>query len=197
MSKFNDLYTQLNPSNDDLQLLDLRSFEQANSTGLIKQSILLPLNLPFEWFIGSIISPMSNLMIIVNNEDRESALTRMKKIKFNPIGAYNFDEIKQPKYNIRNFNSTTEVENLIDVREQSEWDQGVVDFDKSFYIKMNWLNYKWRELDTNKNYAVLCRGGVRSMIAASYLYSKGIKADNITGGIISLVKGGIKLKKKH
>ncbi|HET9494235.1 MAG TPA: rhodanese-like domain-containing protein [Chloroflexia bacterium] len=71
---------------------------------------------------------------------------------------------------------------LLDVREQDEWDRGHIDGIK--FIPMGQLPWRWRELDTDRRWIVVCRSGNRSHYAAAILRQAGLDAVNLDGGMI-------------
>lgn len=71
---------------------------------------------------------------------------------------------------------------LVDVREQSEWDLGHVEGTK--LIPLGQLPMRWRELDPDKRWVCVCRSGNRSNYAAAMLRQAGIEAANMQGGML-------------
>jgi rhodanese-related sulfurtransferase len=71
---------------------------------------------------------------------------------------------------------------LVDVREQHEWDLGHIDGIK--FIPMGQLPWRWRELDPEKPLICVCRSGNRSNYAAAMLRQAGIEAANMSGGML-------------
>lgn len=195
-NEFTNLYKNIDSQNEDLKLVDFRSFEKANE-GFIKNSIILPKNIPFEKYIGNVFHPYTKLLIVSDNEDDgKEIMSRLKTISYSGLGYIPFNLV-QKDFSIdlvKNHMDLDKVEELIDVRESSEYNE-LADFKNVHYMKMIWMNYYWRNLDTNKNYTALCAGGIRSYITASFLRTKGIKVDNLFGGISHLRKIGKVIKK--
>jgi rhodanese-related sulfurtransferase len=71
---------------------------------------------------------------------------------------------------------------LVDVREQDEWDLGHID--GITFIPLGQLPYRWRELDPDKRWICVCRSGNRSNYAAALLRQAGIDAANLEGGML-------------
>ena len=70
---------------------------------------------------------------------------------------------------------------LLDVREPYEVE--ICNVKGSLFIPMNEIPQKVKQLDREKEYAVICHSGVRSLHVANFLNSQGIRALNVTGGI--------------
>ena len=70
---------------------------------------------------------------------------------------------------------------LLDVREPYEVE--ICNVKGSLFIPMNEIPQKVNQLDREKEYAVICHSGVRSLHVANFLNSQGIRALNVTGGI--------------
>lgn len=71
---------------------------------------------------------------------------------------------------------------LVDVREQSEWDLGHIDGIR--FIPLGDLPRRWRELDPERKWICVCRSGNRSNYAAAMLRQAGIEAANMEGGML-------------
>ncbi|HJM00317.1 MAG: rhodanese-like domain-containing protein [Acidimicrobiales bacterium] len=72
---------------------------------------------------------------------------------------------------------------LVDVREQSEWDEGRVG--GSRLIPLGEVVARVSEIPTDGPVYVICRSGVRSAEACAYLRTQGIDAFNVTGGVLA------------
>jgi rhodanese-related sulfurtransferase len=71
---------------------------------------------------------------------------------------------------------------LVDCREQYEWDAGRVD--GAIFIPLNTLMAGGGpELDASKPVAVICRSGNRSELASTMLQARGFDAHNVEGGM--------------
>ena len=77
---------------------------------------------------------------------------------------------------------------VVDVREQSEWDNGHID--GSVLLPLKDLQNKFSELDKNRQLAVICHHGGRSAKAVAFLLQQGFDAVyNVVGGIDAWSKG--------
>jgi rhodanese-related sulfurtransferase len=71
---------------------------------------------------------------------------------------------------------------LVDCREQYEWDAGRVD--GAIHIPLNALMAgAGPELDPSEPVAVICRSGNRSELASTMLQARGFDAHNVEGGM--------------
>ena len=77
---------------------------------------------------------------------------------------------------------------IVDVREQHEWDLGHIDGVK--LIPMGQLPWRWREIDPGKRLICVCRSGNRSNYAAAMLREAGIDAANMSGGMLEWKANG-------
>ncbi|MBQ4898060.1 rhodanese-like domain-containing protein [Paenibacillus sp. Marseille-P2973] len=73
--------------------------------------------------------------------------------------------------------------NLLDVREQDEWNEGHVAGAK--HIPLGQLDMRLDELDPDHEFIVICRSGNRSGMACELLSKKGLKVVNMTGGLLA------------
>lgn len=203
-----------NKHDEKYQILDLRSREDVTKTGLLKGSVSIHYNIPFERFISQIISPYSHIAVIYNKDyiKLDDVLTRLKTMTYkNIIGLADSNLILKNETMSNSFYSLIEndkdkdidsISNVIDVREPWEWEKTGC-FDVKSYIpsgelikmRMLWSNYYWRMIDSSKEYDCVCQSGVRSFVVASYLNTKGIKIRNFSGGMERAIKIGIKLIK--
>ena len=73
--------------------------------------------------------------------------------------------------------------NIIDVREDYEVEHGMIP--GAINIPLGTIPEKVEELDKEKEYIMVCKGGVRSANAAEYLEAQGFKVINLEGGMMS------------
>lgn len=66
---------------------------------------------------------------------------------------------------------------LLDVRAVDERAEGAIDGSQHIYI--GYLNQRWRELDRNHHYTLMCASGMRATVAAGWLASKGFNKIDI------------------
>ena len=79
---------------------------------------------------------------------------------------------------------------LVDCREQHEWDAGRVD--GAIHVPLNTLMAGGGPtLDPSKPVAVICRSGNRSELATMMLQARGFEAHNVEGGMEAWESAGL------
>lgn len=73
--------------------------------------------------------------------------------------------------------------NIIDVREDFEVEHGMIP--GAINIPLGQIPDRVGELDSSKPYILVCKGGVRSANACSYLEEQGFDVTNLEGGMMS------------
>jgi rhodanese-related sulfurtransferase len=76
-----------------------------------------------------------------------------------------------------------EILTLLDVRE--DWELAVASVPGIVHIPMGDVAQRMNELDRDKDVAVLCRSGRRSMEVAKFLQQNGYRTVNVAGGILA------------
>ncbi|WP_084157513.1 rhodanese-like domain-containing protein [Oceanobacillus manasiensis] len=71
---------------------------------------------------------------------------------------------------------------VIDVRENEEVEQGMIPEAK--HIPLQQIPDSLNELESDKDYVMVCRSGKRSMQAAMHLKEHGYKVRNMAGGML-------------
>jgi len=78
---------------------------------------------------------------------------------------------------------------LVDCREQEEWDAGHID--DSHFLPLGEFERRLDEFDRDKQIIVVCRSGNRSHTAAKFLVASGFDdAKSMAGGLIDWVEQG-------
>ena len=80
---------------------------------------------------------------------------------------------------------------LVDCREQYEWDAGRVDGALHLPLNSIMAGAGAEELDQSKPVAVICRSGNRSELATMMLQARGFDAYNLEGGIEAWAREGL------
>ena len=84
---------------------------------------------------------------------------------------------------------------ILDVRDQSEWDEGHIKGAK--HIPYYFLEERYQELDSSQPLAVICAGGQRSTIACAILQKHGFtQLLNVLGGMDTWNRVGFETVKK-
>ena len=93
----------------------------------------------------------------------------------------NIPEITPTEFVARRDNG--EILTLLDVRE--DWELAVASVPDIVHIPMGEVAQRLNELDRDKEIAVLCRSGRRSMEVARFLQQNGYRTVNVAGGILA------------
>lgn len=72
---------------------------------------------------------------------------------------------------------------IVDVREQDEWNSGHIAGAK--HIPLGMVGSRHKELDPNQETILVCRSGNRSGLACELLESMGYDVVNMTGGMMN------------
>ncbi|MDA8630060.1 MBL fold metallo-hydrolase [Flavobacteriaceae bacterium] len=178
----------------DVILLDVRNeydFAECHIPG----SIFIGLDGRFAPWVGELLEDIKKPIILLAPEGREEeAITRLSRVGFDNIKGYLDGGIKSW---IESNKKTSSIENIkaqdfislnskfdldiLDVRSQNEYINGSVN--GSLNIPLVNLTNNLIKVNSNSRSYIYCKGGYRSMIASSILYSNGIKnISNIIGG---------------
>ena len=178
----------------DVILLDVRN-EYDFAKSHIPGSIFIGLDGRFAPWVGELLEDIKKPIILLAPEGREEeAITRLSRVGFDNIKGYLDGGIKSW---IESNKKTSSIENIkaqdfislnskfdldiLDVRSQNEYINGSVN--GSLNIPLVNLTDNLIKVNSNSRSYIYCKGGYRSMIASSILYSNGIKnISNIIGG---------------
>lgn len=178
----------------DVILLDVRN-EYDFAESHIPGSIFIGLDGRFAPWVGELLEDIKKPIILLAPEGREEeAITRLSRVGFDNIKGYLDGGIKSW---IKLNKKTNSIENIkaqdfislnskfdldiLDVRSQNEYRNGSVN--GSLNIPLVNLTDNLIKVNSNSRSYIYCKGGYRSMIASSILYSNGIKnITNIIGG---------------
>ena len=182
----------------DVILLDVRN-EYDFAKSHIPGSIFIGLDGRFAPWVGELLEDIKKPIILLAPEGREEeAITRLSRVGFDNIKGYLDGGIKSW---IESNKKTNSIENIkaqdfislnskfdidvLDVRSQNEYLNGSVN--GSLNIPLVNLTDNLIKVNSNSRSYIYCKGGYRSMIASSILYSNGIKnITNIIGGYESI-----------
>ena len=181
------------------QILDVRmpgDFEK----GFIPGSINIGKVGMFAPWVGTLISPSQQLIIVCTVGEEEEVISRLARVGYeNVVGYINDVETWQKSgFELDVIDSIEESEIpdniigsiLLDVRKREELRLGFMRGSKN--IPLAELEDSLQEIDINNDLLIYCAGGYRSMIAASILKSKGHKnVKNIYGGFKAISRNPI------
>ncbi len=174
-------------------ILDVRmpnDFEK----GFIPTSINIGKTGMFAPWVGTIINPNVEIMIVCYPNEEVEVVSRLARIGYENIIGYTYgvDEWNSENKALEQIDSIyaspdifTQENNFLDVRKLSEFSLGAVK--NSLHIPLSKLSDNIDQISKDKSYLIYCAGGYRSMIAASILKAKGYtRVKNIYGGFASI-----------
>ena len=177
---------------EKLTILDVRSVEDFSSSH-IPGSIFIGLDGRFAPWVGEILEDVSKKLILIAPEGREKeAITRLSRVGFDNVIGYLEGGINSWIKNGGNvskvlnesaskFSTIYNDEDILDVRSKNEHkSESLLN---SINIPLIDLSKSIDKISFEKTFYVHCKGGYRSMIAASILLANGISNfSNIPGG---------------
>jgi glyoxylase-like metal-dependent hydrolase (beta-lactamase superfamily II) len=179
-------------------LLDARPAEhygQAHAAG----SLSVPLDGQYASWVGTLLSPDQEILIVVDRERVEEAVMRLARIGYESVvgvlegGVDAWRAAGLPVASIPQATASALAEagrHVLDVRRTREWEEGHVAGAK--HIPLAELPKRAAELDANAEWTVICASGYRSGIASSVLERAGIKRiANAVGGLAAYRAAGL------
>ena len=181
-------------------VLDTRD-PQDFAAGFIKGSLNIGLNGDFAVWVGTFLDADTKIILITQPGKEKEAIERLARIGYENVQGYldggmnpwfsgKFDYGIVMTFTAQEVTQLMEAEeyNLLDVRNRVEVAKNRMV--GSMHIPLNTLRDKYMELDKNKKWLIYCAGGYRSMIAASFLISRGFH-------FVASVEGGMKAIIQH
>ncbi len=177
---------------EKITILDVRSAEDFSSSH-IPGSIFIGLDGRFAPWVGEILEDVSKKLIIVAPEGREEeAIIRLSRVGFDNVIGYLEGGInswiknggiisKVLNESASKFSTINNNKDILDVRSKNEYkSESLLN---SLNIPLIDLSKSIDKVSFEKTFYVHCKGGYRSMIAASILLANGISNfSNIPGG---------------
>ncbi|MGX4669779.1 MBL fold metallo-hydrolase [Cerasibacillus sp. JNUCC 74] len=177
--------------NSDTQVLDTRD-AQVFSKQHIQGTINIPYNQSFTNWAGWIINYDQPLYLLTDPKQVNGIVTSLRSIGIDQIAGF-IDVNKTIKHmdNLESYNNITPDEAkqwitandpvVIDVRNQSEWEQGHME--GADHIVLGTLKDRLQDIPKDRTIIVVCQSGGRSAIGASLLQANGFKKVlNLAGG---------------
>ncbi|MCW3123838.1 MAG: fold metallo-hydrolase [Flavipsychrobacter sp.] len=175
-------------------VLDTRD-AQSFAAAFVPGAINVGLSGDFATWVGIFIAPDAQILLVTEPGKEEEAIERLARIGYDHVSGYlqggmhSWFTNNQGYENIPTFESHTIQDvieegsyNLLDVRNRKEVAKDRIT--GSFHIPLNELITKYTNIEKNSRLLIYCAGGYRSMIAASFLRSKGFH-------FVASVEGGI------
>lgn len=176
-------------------VLDTRD-PQHFAAGFVPGAINVGLNGDFAVWVGSVVSPKADIILVVDKGREEEAVERLARIGYDHITgfleggmhAWFAEGIAYDKILVLTGEESepliqTGAYELLDVRNRREVAKNRMA--GSIHIPLNMLHEEINRLDRDRQWLVYCAGGYRSMIAASILKSAGFH-------FVASIEGGMK-----
>jgi glyoxylase-like metal-dependent hydrolase (beta-lactamase superfamily II) len=171
--------------------LDVRPSEQFTA-GHIPGSINIALSGQFASWAGAVLGLLSRPVLIADTKEQLSeARMRLARVGIEELAGYldggvegwkraGFAMAQLPQMTVQELAADNHTLLVLDVRRQAEWDAGHIA--GADWYPLDRFKAALPKLDPNTTVAVHCKGGYRSMIAASMLQRAGYKVINVVGG---------------
>jgi rhodanese-related sulfurtransferase len=171
--------------------LDVRPSEQFTA-GHIPGSINIALSGQFASWAGAVLGLSSRPVLIADTKEQLSeARMRLARVGIEELAGYldggvegwkraGFAMAQLPQMTVQELAADNHTLLVLDVRRQAEWDAGHIA--GADWYPLDRFKAALPKLDPNATVAVHCKGGYRSMIAASMLQRAGYKVINVVGG---------------
>ena len=175
-------------------LVDIRE-SMAYASGHLPGAMSLPVSM-IPAFAGWFFNEKDSIALIASDEEQlATAMEHLVRIALdNVLGGY-VGIVSAAKQGLEMQQTpmigTTEIEarlnedkdwTLLDVRDTDERAEAAIEASEHIYV--GHLNERWRELDKNRHYTLMCASGERATIAAGWLASRGFdKIDIYLGGM--------------
>ena len=177
--------------NGKVTVIDTRSLTDYMN-GHVPDSVLAPYTNDF-WFheIGEYLRNIPHNIIIITGKtsNSEEFATRIKNVRSDAV-VIEYDELKKGlnvkesklwEIDVETLMKDMEKWSIIDVREPYEWTSGIIPDAET--ISMNDIPNSIPHLDRNKNYAIICEHGNRSLYAAIFMADRGFNVATVKEGM--------------
>jgi len=173
--------------------LDVRPTDQF-AAGHVPGSINIALSGQFASWAGAVLGLAAHPVLIADTpEQRDEARLRLARVGIEDLTGYlqdgtkgwtqaGFTLVELPQITVQelNFQRDKRVLYVLDVRREGEWDAGHVA--GADWYPLDRFKAALPPLERSATIAVHCKGGYRSMIAASLLQRSGYSVINVIGG---------------
>ncbi len=165
------------------------------AAGFIPGALNIGLNGDFAVWVGTFIAPDARILLVTDHGREKEAIERLARVGYDTVAGYLGGGMhtwfaKHNDYDrVMTFGSSEVAEQaangtyrMLDVRNRTEVAKDRIA--GSWHIALNELKNKYTALEPDANWLIYCAGGYRSMIAASFLKSKGFRfVAGVEGGI--------------
>lgn len=199
---FDAIQAALDAGDPVIDVRATKDFAESHVPGTIN----IPVGTSFATWAGSLLPYDRPIVILADDADRiQRARAILQSIGLDDVAGYADAEFREawlsrvsalqstPQVDVKGL-ASDEGRTIIDVRRQSEWDEGHIPGARHAYLGN--LVELTKDLPRDMPIAVHCQGGTRSAIAASVLQREGFtNVSNVSGGIEEWSKKGLPLEK--
>lgn len=166
------------------------------AAGFVKGAINIGLNGDFAVWVGTIIAPDAEIVLVCEPGREAEAIERLARIGYEGVKGFLDGGMKRWFAADRSYDVVLTIDGsecynlvneeqyeLLDVRNRREVARNRMV--GSVHIPLNVLKDEYAQLGADRKWLIYCAGGYRSMVAASFLKSKGFH-------FVASVEGGIK-----
>ncbi len=171
---------------EDVFVLDIRS-EHDFANGFVPGSINIGLGGDFAPWVGAIIQDVKTPILLVGDEDKiAETIMRLSRVGFDSVKGYlndgfrawmasgnKIDLIDRISAEQFLYEVDTNQDPVVDVRRKGEFD--VFHLDEALHFSLDQINNWYNIIDKSQHYYIHCAAGYRSIIATSFLQSKGFR----------------------
>lgn len=166
--------------------------------GFIPGAINFGLNGQYAIWAATLLDIAQRVMIIAEEGKEKESIERLTRVGFDNIKGYLNGGFKAWLDAGKRFDMVISVDEeefeldakhtdikILDVRKPGEWND--LHLKKAQHVALDTINKDFEKLNKDDEYLIHCAGGYRSMIATSYLKSKGFqRVKNVYGGFAKI-----------
>jgi len=177
-------------------MLDVRSPEEYVESH-VPNAVFIGLDGNFASWVGTLITDLQQPIVLIAPEGREEeAITRLARVGYDKTLGYLEGGVESWQKAGKEVGSVTSISAtefadryksgdlyVVDVRKCSEWDTAHLDGENVENIPLDYINANMARFQADKKLYLHCKGGYRSLVAASILKARGYHdLVNIEGG---------------
>ncbi len=176
--------------------------------GYVPNSLGLPLQCSFTSWVGKLVKPKSNIVLVCEKGTEADAITQLIRIGFDTVAGFldggfeswkgsdkpiNMIKLADPE-EMKKVIEEKDKKVLLDVREPGEWVGGVVG--EPLKISVRQLEEKLKEVPKDKEIYCYCKAGIRGLMAVTTLQKNGYtNVHNVIGGYENMKECGVPTNK--
>jgi rhodanese-related sulfurtransferase len=182
-------------------VLDTRDISEI-ANAHVPSSLGISLKCPFNSWVGKLVKPKTNIVMVCENGTEKEAITQLSRIGYDSVSGYleggfkTWKESNKPTSEVKLVQPEEMLKivedkshTLVDVREPGEWEGGVVG--EPLKVSLTSLEKRLNEIPNDKDLYIYCRSGMRGVMAVTSLQRYGF-----TNTLYNVVGGYDKMKEK-